>query len=172
MRFLLTALLLVACGGSEPTKTEPAKAEPAKVDAAKAEAPKADAHGDHAAGAGFGAFTQIAGPGKKVFFMGLQDGATVKSPFKVQFGVEGVAVKPAGDFTPASGHHHIVIDGAPIGAGQAVPKDEKNIHYGKGETEAELTLTPGPHTLTLQLADFAHRSYGPELSATVKIVVE
>jgi hypothetical protein len=30
------------------------------------------------------------------------------------------------------------------------------MHYGKAQTEAELTLTPGVHTLCLQAADGSH----------------
>ncbi|MBM4291927.1 MAG: DUF4399 domain-containing protein, partial [Deltaproteobacteria bacterium] len=44
-------------------------------------------------------------------------------------------------------------------------------HFGKGQTETEVTLEPGEHTLTMQLADGAHISYGESLSATLKVVV-
>ncbi|HMV68832.1 MAG TPA: DUF4399 domain-containing protein [Myxococcota bacterium] len=169
MRWFVAALLLAACSGGEAPKTEAPKAEAPKAEAPKAEAPKAEAP---PAAPPFGEFKQIAAPGRKVFFVGLADGATVKSPIHIKTGAEGVEVKPAGDFTPNSGHQHLIIDGAPIPPGQAVPKDEKNIHLGKGEVEYDLTLAPGPHTITLQLADFAHRSYGPELATTVKITVE
>jgi hypothetical protein len=37
-----------------------------------------------------------------------------------------------------------------------VPKDDTHLHYGKGQLEAELTLSPGTHTLCLQAADGAH----------------
>ncbi len=57
-------------------------------------------------------------------------------------------------------------------AGEVIPADDKHLHFGKGQSEAEVKLTPGPHTLTLQFADGAHRSYGPELSKTIKITVK
>src|SRR5687768_7242073 len=78
----------------------------------------------------------------KVVFVSPKDGATVKPKFKVKFKIDGMAVKPAGTLEAGTGHHHIIVDGAAIAKGQVVPKDEKNIHFGKGETSTELTLTP------------------------------
>jgi hypothetical protein len=110
----------------------------------------------------------------KVSFVSPADGATVKSPVKVTMGLTGLTLQPAGEAPndKTTGHHHIVVDGAPIPLGQVVPADATHIHFGKAQTEATLTLTPGPHTLTLQVADGAHRSYGTALSAAIKITVE
>jgi hypothetical protein len=55
--------------------------------------------------------------------------------------------------------------------GTVVPKDDTHLHYGQAQTEAQLMLTPGPHTLTMQFADGAHMSYGPQMSASIKITV-
>jgi len=179
MRLVLTVLFLAACGAStenkpaEKPKTE-AKAPPA---AAAPAAPAAPAAAAAAPAAPTPAppssdFVPAAGPGKKVFFIDLADGAKVKSPLHVKFGAEGVDIKPAGDGTPNTGHEHIIVDGKPVPAGEVVPKDATHIHYGKGDLEADLPLTPGKHTLTLQLADGAHRSYGPALSQTITVTVE
>ncbi|MCA9539917.1 MAG: DUF4399 domain-containing protein [Myxococcales bacterium] len=110
----------------------------------------------------------------KVSFVEPADGAKVTSPFKVGFGLEGLTVRPAMEDAKdkTSGHHHIVVDGQPVPLGQVVPTDDTHIHFGKGQTEAELTLPAGKHTLTLQLADGAHRSYGAALSATITVEVE
>ncbi len=110
----------------------------------------------------------------KVFFVSPKDGATVSSPVKVQFGLEGMKLRPAGEdaLDKTSGHHHLIVDGAPFAKGQVIPKDDKNIHFGKAQAEAEVTLTPGKHKLTLQFADGAHLSYGPEQSATIEITVK
>jgi hypothetical protein len=108
----------------------------------------------------------------KVTFTQPKDGKEVKSKFKAKFKIEGMKIKPAGKVEIGTGHHHIIVDGAAIPKGQVVPKDEKNLHYGKGETSADLTLTPGTHTLTLQFADGNHLSYGPELSQTITIKVK
>ncbi len=101
----------------------------------------------------------------------LNDGDVVPSPLKVEMLAEGIAVAPAGEVKEGQGHHHIIVDGAPIAAGQVIPVDATHLHFGKAQTETSVELPPGKHTLTLQFADGAHRSYGPELSATVSVVV-
>ena len=108
---------------------------------------------------------------KSVFFGNLEDGAEVTSPLTIEMGVEGMEVEPAGAIKEGFGHHHIIIDVSFIPAGQVVPADANNIHYGDGRTETELELEPGEHTLTLQFADGVHQSYGEELSATISVVV-
>jgi hypothetical protein len=110
--------------------------------------------------------------GAKVFFANLKDGQKVKSPVKVQFGVEGMEVEPAGALNEGKGHHHIIIDGASLERGTVVPADSLNIHYGKGQLETELVLPKGEHTLTMQFADGYHQSYGAQLSTTIKVIVE
>jgi len=100
------------------------------------------------------------------------DGAIVSSPFDVRMNAEDLVVEPAGEVKAYSGHHHIIIDGTLIPAGITVPKDDQHKHFGKGQTETKLTLTPGEHTLTLQFADGMHTSYGARLSQTIKITVE
>ncbi|HVZ55410.1 MAG TPA: DUF4399 domain-containing protein [Chitinophagaceae bacterium] len=111
--------------------------------------------------------------GAKVFFKNLKPGATVTSPFKVQMGAEGIRVDTAGPVVAGSGHHHLFIDAEDsLAAGTVVPKDSTHLHFGKAQTETELTLAPGKHKLTLQFADGAHRSYGGKLSATVTVNVK
>ncbi|VTZ28492.1 conserved hypothetical protein [Methylocella tundrae] len=108
----------------------------------------------------------------RVFFIEPQDGAVVISPFKVKFGLEGFALKPAGDATPDSGHHHLIIDGGPVPKDEIIPANEKSIHFGKAQTETQLTLPPGKHTLTLQFGNGGHLSYGPALSSTITVDVK
>ncbi|MBS1947133.1 MAG: DUF4399 domain-containing protein [Bacteroidetes bacterium] len=109
----------------------------------------------------------------KVFFKGLKNGETVKSPLKVEFGVEGMSLDTAGTVKAGSGHHHLLIDaGDSIPAGEVVAKDSTHLHFGKAEKETKITLTPGAHTLTLQFADGLHRSYGAKMAATVKVNVK
>lgn len=112
-------------------------------------------------------------PKGAVTFKSPKDGAVVSSPVKVVMS-STVKIRPAGqDINDHStGHHHIIVDAGPMAEGQVVPTDATHLHFGKGQTEAEVTLKPGPHTLTLQLADGAHRSYGPELSKTIHVVVK
>ncbi|QCP48657.1 DUF4399 domain-containing protein [Trinickia violacea] len=108
----------------------------------------------------------------RVFFVAPKDGATVTSPVHIVFGVEGMTVAPAGTITEGTGHHHLIIDGGPVPQGTVVPADETHIHYGKGQTETDVTLPPGDHTLTMQFADGAHRSYGPQMSQTITVHVK
>ncbi len=109
----------------------------------------------------------------KVFFKNLKNGETVKSPLKVEFGVEGIALDTAGAVKAGSGHHHLLIDaGDSIAAGTVVPKDSTHLHFGKAQTGTEIKLAPGDHTLTLQYADGIHRSYGSKLAATIKVKVK
>lgn len=109
---------------------------------------------------------------KRVFFVEPADGATVGTKFKVKFGVAGMEVKPAGDETPNSGHHHVLVNLDSITAGETIPFTEKHIHFGKGQTEAELTLTPGRYKLTMQFADKNHGSYGKAMSQTITVTVQ
>ena len=107
-----------------------------------------------------------------VHFVAPADGATVPQEFTVKMGVDGMSVHPAGEINEGTGHHHVVVDGGPIDAGQPVPADATHLHFGKGQTETTLKLAPGKHTLTLQFADGQHRSYGPDLSQTITVNVE
>ncbi len=107
-----------------------------------------------------------------VFFEEPQDGAMVAKKFKIKMGLMGYAIKPAGDKTPNSGHHHVLVDSEPIAAGAVVPMDATHLHFGKGQTETEVELAPGTHTLTLQFADGNHISYGPDLSKSITITVK
>ena len=109
---------------------------------------------------------------QSVSFVEPADGAVVSSPFKVKFAVNGMEVKPAGDMTANTGHHHLLINAAPIKAGEVVPADATHIHFGKGQTETEVTLPPGSYTLTMQFANGLHQSYGPDMSKTIKVTVK
>ena len=52
-----------------------------------------------------------------VSFVEPADGATVPTTFPVKFAVEGMEVKPAGELSPTSGHHHLLINATAIPAG-------------------------------------------------------
>jgi hypothetical protein len=107
-----------------------------------------------------------------VSFESPKDGAVVSSPVTIKFGVTGMEVRPAGDMTPNTGHHHLLINQKPVAAKQVVPADEQHIHYGQGQTEAQLKLAPGKYRLTAQFANGAHQSYGPGMSETIDITVK
>ncbi|GAB3625593.1 DUF4399 domain-containing protein [Pandoraea terrae] len=108
---------------------------------------------------------------ERVYFVAPKDDANVMNPVTVKFGVDGMTVAPAGTATPGTGHHHLIIDGTAEPKGDVVPTDDTHLHFGKGQTETQIKLTPGDHTLTLQFADGAHRSFGPAMSQTIKVHV-
>ena len=111
--------------------------------------------------------------GAKVYFKNLKDGETVKSPLKVEMGVDGMQLDTAGAIVAGTGHHHLLIDaGDSIPAGTVVPKDSTHLHFGKAQSSADVKLTPGKHVLTLQFADGIHRSYGAQMAATVNVTVK
>lgn len=109
---------------------------------------------------------------QSVDFAEPKNGAVVGSPFKVKFAVTGMEVKPAGDMTSSTGHHHLIINGDSLKAGESIPFDEKHLHFGKGQTEADVTLPPGTYKLTMQFANGAHQSYGPGLSKSITVTVK
>lgn len=111
------------------------------------------------------------------------NGETVDSKFKVVFGLKGMGVCPAGITAdgqpiPNTGHHHLLVDvkkedfpdmNKPLPADQ--PKSI--IHFGGGQTETEVELPPGKHTLRLILGDYAHIPHDPPvISKKVTVTVE
>lgn len=117
--------------------------------------------------------------GAAVYIIGLEDGAVVKSPVTVRFGLTGMGVAPAETLAENTGHHHLLLDRAPFGQDDpeelvlSVPKDDNNIHFGKGQTEVTLELAPGPHTLQLVLGDHGHVPHVPPVMSTpITIMVE
>jgi len=108
-------------------------------------------------------------PGAAVYIIGPKDGDTVTSPFKVQFGLTGMGVAPAGVEKPNAGHHHLIIDTtlSPQELKEAIASDAQHIHYGGGQTEAMVTLPPGKHTLQLVLGDWSHIPFNPPIVSPV-----
>ena len=109
---------------------------------------------------------------QSVSFVEPVDGATVTSPFKVKFAVSGMEIKPAGDMTANTGHHHLLINATSVKSGEVVPADETHLHFGKGQTETEVKLPPGTYKLTMQFANGLHQSYGEGMSKTITVHVK
>jgi hypothetical protein len=165
-RIAAASLLLGLLACSKTEEESPGGAAPAEATPAAQAAPLAPPG------------PPVAPPGSKVFFIEPTDGAEVKGPLvdgkvplKVKMGVEGIALEPAGAQKQGSGHHHIIVDGEFIAMGTVVPKDETHLHYGQAQSEADIALAPGDHTLTMQFADGAHMSYGPQLAKSIKVKV-
>jgi hypothetical protein len=107
-----------------------------------------------------------------VDFLEPQNGDVLSGPFKVRFVVKGMDLRPAGDLTVNTGHHHLLINSQAIEAGKIVPANDTHIHFGKGQTETTLDLPKGRHRLTLQFANGMHESYGDVMSKTIEISVQ
>jgi len=112
--------------------------------------------------------------GAEVYIVSPKDGAKVKSPVTVVFGLKGMGIAPAGIKFDNTGHHHLLVDtDVPADLSQPLPANENHVHFGKGQTETSLTLPPGKHTLQLLLADYTHTPHDPAvISKKITIVVE
>ena len=114
-------------------------------------------------------------PGAEVYFITPRAGAVVHGPFTVRFGLKGLGIAPAGIKFENTGHHHLLIDTdlREIKLYAPLPVTDKIRHFGKGQTETELTLPPGKHTLELLFADYQHIPFDPPLhSKKITITVE
>lgn len=98
----------------------------------------------------------------KVYIVSPKNGNTVPETFTVVFGLKGMGVAPAGTEKENTGHHHLLIDGATL-PDLTAPLGVDVKHFGAGQTEAELTLPKGKHTLQLIFADKNHIPHKPAL---------
>jgi hypothetical protein len=119
--------------------------------------------------------------GAKVYFVNIEDGAVLSSPFKVVFGLSGMGVAPAGTEMENTGHHHLFINRAKLGEGPdgadeliyGLPADDNHIHFGGGQTETMIELPTGTHTLQMVLGDLGHVPHSPPvMSDVITITVE
>jgi hypothetical protein len=111
----------------------------------------------------------------EVYLIAPLNGATVHGPVTVRFGLKGMGIAPAGVKFDNTGHHHLIVDTdfSELKLDAPMPATDKIVHFGKGQTETTLTLTPGKHTLQLVFADYLHQSFNPPLySKKVTITVD
>ena len=91
----------------------------------------------------------------------------------VRFGLSGMGVAPAGVEKDKTGHHHLIIDAELPSMDEAVPSDENHRHFGGGQTEISIELTPGSHSLQLLLGDWSHIPHNlPVVSERITIQVQ
>ena len=112
-------------------------------------------------------------PGAAVYFVDLKDGATLTPKPTIHFGLHNMGVAPAGLAKENSGHHHLIIDADLPPLDKPIPNDFNHLHFGSGQTEAEVSLTPGKHTLQLLLGDKDHIPHTPPVMSeriTVNVV--
>lgn len=105
-------------------------------------------------------------PGRKDAYIYVgwpNNGETVRSPFKVWFGMRNFGVAPAGVAKDGTGHHHLLVDTELKNFDEPIPNDKKHLHFGKGQTETVLDLPPGKHTLQLVLGDLDHVPHDPPI---------
>ncbi|SFN34847.1 DUF4399 domain-containing protein [Dokdonella immobilis] len=102
--------------------------------------------------------------GVELYFITPKDGDTVGEDVVVRFGLRGMGVSPAGMQKEKTGHHHLLIDveGLPP-LDRPIPADANHVHFGGGQTETTVKLTPGKHTLQLDLADALHMQFDPPI---------
>lgn len=101
--------------------------------------------------------------GAMAYIIAPADGATVSSPVHVVFGLKGAGIAPAGIEREGTGHHHLLIDVGLPDLGLPIPSDEQHRHFGAGQTEADIELDPGRHTLQLLLGDERHVPHDPPI---------
>ena len=105
-------------------------------------------------------------PDAVVYIITPREGQRVRSPITVRFGLRNMGVTRAGDTTPNMGHHHLLVDVTdPIEPNEPLPTDRKHLHFGAGQTETQLDLPPGKHTLQLVLGDAEHKPFNPVVAS-------
>lgn len=110
--------------------------------------------------------------GAEVYFINVKDGDTIPEKFTLHFGLRNMGVAPAGSDRPNSGHHHLIIDSSLPPLNAPIPNDPRHLHFGAGQSEAEITLSPGEHTLQLLFADKDHVPHSPPvMSPRIRVKV-
>ncbi len=111
--------------------------------------------------------------GATLYFITPTDGETLSNPVVVRFGLREMGVAPAGVPAAKTGHHHLIIDAETPAPGMPVPADDNHKHFGGGQTEVSLELSPGEHTLQLVLGDHTHVPHDPPVvSERITITVK
>jgi hypothetical protein len=169
---LTRSFLIILCGALAACSEQPA--DDAAPPAASPPPPAAGAPAAPApAGASSSAIARKPAPaGATAYIISPEDGAVVSNPVTVVFGLKGIGVVPAGIDRPDAGHHHLLIDTDVPPFDLPIPADPQHVHFGQGQTETQLTLTPGQHRLQLILGDHLHVPHEPPiLSELVTIEV-
>ena len=118
----------------------------------------------------FATFSICANP--KVYFINLEDGDRLESPFLIQFGLSGMGIAPAGTDRANTGHHHLLINVNEIDLSKPIPSSSSHIHFGGGQTESLIDLMPGDYSMQLVLGDMTHTPHNPPIiSQRINITV-
>ena len=109
----------------------------------------------------------------RVYFINLEDGDEVESPFLIQFGLSKMGIAPAGIDRENTGHHHLLINVKDLDFSKPIPASKNHIHFGGGQTESLVELPPGDYRLQLVLGDMTHTPHTPPVvSRQINITVK
>jgi Domain of unknown function (DUF4399) len=148
------AILIAACSSEAPA--------PPPATSAPASAPPA---------------ASMASSTGRVFFVEPANGATVKSPVHMKFGSEGITISPVPpdpitSVRPGIGHYHLGVEADCLASGTEIVKGTPQwVHFGKGDDQFDLQLTPGQHKLALQIGDDKHVTM-PGFCSTITVNVQ
>ena len=109
----------------------------------------------------------------EVYFIEPKNGDVVSNTFTVKFGLSNFGIAPAGYDIPLTGHHHLLINvDLPEDLSQPIAADKNHIHFGLGQTEAEITLDKGAYRLRLLMGNYLHIPHdNPLFSEEIIIIV-
>ena len=87
---------------------------------------------------------------------------------------DALPISPAGVEKLGTGHHHLLIDLAELpDLDTSLQATDQIKHFGGGQTETTLDLTPGEHTLQLVLGNYTHVPHdNTVISEKIKVTVE
>jgi len=121
-----------------------------------------------------GSLTSTAPENASVFIIEPGNGTIVASPITIKFGITNMQVAAAGTNIENTGHHHLLLDLDVLPSFlEALPASSNVIHFGKGQTETTIELSPGTHSLQLLLGNYLHIPHSPPvISKKIYITVE
>jgi hypothetical protein len=106
----------------------------------------------------------------QVYFISPAGGDVLSSPVTIRIGLKSMGIAPAGVDKPHTGQYHLyfgyfhlLVDTKVPAAGEFIPSNEHNIHFGGGQTEASVPLPPGQHILQIVLGTANHSVFDPPL---------
>ena len=143
---------LVACGGEEAADA-PVSEEPSTP---AVEAPEAEV------------------PLGTVTILEPADGATVDGPdLRVVLEIGGMEIRPAGDMTPNSGHHHLYLDHDLTDPTEPIPAiPGQVIHMGDGSSEYVFEgVEAGEHRIIAVVGNHVHVPLQPWVVDTVYVTI-
>ena len=111
-------------------------------------------------------------PADALLYLGWpNDGETIRATrFRIWFGLRNIGVAPAGIEKPDTGHHHLIVDTELPPFDEEIPNDPNHRHFGAGQSESIVELSPGVHTLQLLFADQDHVPHDPPLFSRKKTI--